>query len=105
MAEKKNPPIRRKVVFRPAPPMLKIAACLLILFSMAALLALRWVHNGIREETQILTDQAAAAQAENAELTEKIGALLSSFSTVFTASFILAVANSRTAASTSAFIS
>ena len=75
MAEKKNPPIRRKVVFRPAPPMLKIAACLLILFSMAALLALRWVHNGIREETQILTDQAAAAQAENAELTEKIGAL------------------------------
>ena len=75
MAEKKNPPIRRKVVFRPAPPMLKIAACLLILFSMAALLALRWVHNGIREETRILTDQAAAAQAENAELTEKIGAL------------------------------
>ena len=75
MAEKKNPPVRRKVVFRPAPPMLKIAACLLILFSMAALLALRWVHNGIREETQILTDQAAAAQAENAELTEKIGAL------------------------------
>ena len=75
MAEKKNPPIRRKVVFRPAPPMLKIAACLLIHFSMAALLALRWVHNGIREETQILTDQAAAAQAENAELTEKIGAL------------------------------
>ena len=75
MAEKKNPPVRRKVVFRPAPPMLKIAACLLILFSMAALLALRWVHNGIREETQILTDQTAAAQAENAELTEKIGAL------------------------------
>ena len=40
MAEKNRPPIRRKVIVRPAPPMLKIAACLLILFSMAALLAL-----------------------------------------------------------------
>ena len=72
MAEKQNPPVKRKIVVRPAPPLLKIAACLLILFSMAALLALRWVHNGIREETQKLTDEAAAAQAENAELTEKI---------------------------------
>ena len=75
MEQKKNPPVKRKIVFRPAPAILKIAACLLILFSMAALLALRWVHNGIREETQTLTDPAAAAQAENAELTEKVGAL------------------------------
>ena len=75
MEEKKNPPVKRKVVVRPAPPLLKIAACLLILFSMAALLALRWVHNGIKAETQVLTDQAAAAQAENEDLTEKIGAL------------------------------
>lgn len=75
MEEKKNPPVKRKVVVRPAPPLLKIAACLLILFSMAALLALRWVHNGIQAETQVLTDQAAAVQAENEDLTEKIGAL------------------------------
>ena len=75
MEEKKNPPVKRKVVVRPAPPLLKIAACLLILFSMAALLALRWVHNGIQAETQFLTDQAAAVQAENEDLTEKIGAL------------------------------
>ena len=75
MAEKKNPPVKKKVIFRPAPVQLKIAACLLIVFSMAALLALRWVHNAIREETQVLTEQAAAAQAENAELTEKVGAL------------------------------
>ena len=75
MEQKKNPPVKRKIVVRPAPAILKIAACLLILFSMAALLALRWVHNGIREETQALTDQAAAAQAEHAELTEKVGAL------------------------------
>ena len=75
MAEKQNPPIKKKIVIRPAPTTLKIAACLLILFSMAALLALRWVSNGIREETQALTDEAAAAQAENAELTEKIEGL------------------------------
>ena len=42
---------------------------------MAALVALRWVHTAIREETQVLTDQAAAALVENAELTEKIGEL------------------------------
>ena len=75
MTEKQNPPVKRKVVVRPAPMLLKIAVCLLIVFSMAALLALRWVHNGIRQETQNLTQEAAAAQAENAELTEKIGAL------------------------------
>ena len=75
MEEKKNPPVKRKVVVRPAPPLLKIVLCLLIVFSMAALLALRWVHNGIQAETQVLTDQAAAAQAENEDLTEKIGAL------------------------------
>lgn len=75
MEEKKNPPIKKKIVVRPAPALLKIAACLLIVFSMAALLALRWVHNAIREQTQILTDQAAAAQVENAELTEKVGEL------------------------------
>ena len=75
MAEKKNPPVKRKIVVRPAPPILKVAACLLILFSMAALLALRWVHNGIKAETQILTDQAAAVQAENEALTKKVDAL------------------------------
>ena len=75
MEQKKNPPVKRKIVVRPAPPLLKIAACLLILFSMAALPALRWVHNGIQAETQVLTDQAAAVQAENEDLSEKIGAL------------------------------
>ena len=75
MEEKQNPPVKKKIVVRPAPPMLKIVACLLILFSMAALLALRWVHNGIREETQNLTQEAATIAAENEELDKKIGAL------------------------------
>ena len=75
MAEMKDPPVKKKIVVRPAPPLLKIAVCLLIVFSMAALLALRWVHNGIREETRNLTDEAATVYAENQELTEKIGSL------------------------------
>ena len=65
MEEKQNPPVKRKIVVRPAPPMLKIVA----------LLALRWVHNGIREETQNLTQEAATIYAENEALDEKIGAL------------------------------
>ena len=64
-----------KVRLRTAPVKLKAALVLLIGLSMGALLALRWVHNAIREQTQILTDQAAAAQVENAELTEKVGEL------------------------------
>ena len=75
MDEKKTPPVKKKIVVRPAPPLLKIAACLLILFSMAALIAIRWVHNGILEETQALTQEAAAAEAENTELNEKLGNL------------------------------
>ena len=75
MEETKNPPVKKKIVVRPAPPMLKIAACLLILFSMAALLALRWVHNGIRQETQVLTEEAATIHAENEKLDKKIDSL------------------------------
>ena len=75
MAEQKNPPVKKKYIVRPAPAVLKIVACLLILFSMAALLALRWVHNGIREETQNLTQEAAAAEGKQRELEEKIGNL------------------------------
>ncbi len=75
MAEQKNPPVKKKVVVRPAPPLLKIAICLLILFSMVALVALRWVHNGIQAQTEALTQEAAAAEATNADLQEKIADL------------------------------
>lgn len=75
MAEQKNPPVKKKVVVRPAPPLLKIAICLLILFSMVALVALRWVHNGIQTQTEALTQEAAAAEATNADLQEKIADL------------------------------
>ena len=44
---------------------------LLIVFSMAALIALRWVHNGILEQTDALKEEAAAIENANQELVEK----------------------------------
>lgn len=75
MAECNQSPVQKKVVYRRAPALLKIAVCLLILFSMLALVALRWVHNGIQNQTQALADEAAAAEATNADLQEKIADL------------------------------
>ena len=60
------------VRLRSAPVKLKAAIIVLIVLSMAALLALRWVHNGIQAETQRKTEQAAAMEGENADLQEKI---------------------------------
>ena len=60
-----------KVEFRRAVPALKIALILLILFSTAALVALRWVHNGIREQTDKLRSEAAAVEFTNEQLVEK----------------------------------
>ncbi len=71
MAEKKNPLRNAKVEIRPAPSALKIVLIVLILFSMAALLALRWVHTGILQETENLRDEASALEHANAELVEK----------------------------------
>ncbi len=63
----------RDLVFRnrPAPNSLKILLVLLILFSMAALVALRWVHNGIRAEIDSLTGEAAAIEHANTVLDER----------------------------------
>ena len=72
MKEIKNPLRNAKVEVRRAPPALKIVATVLILFSMAALVALRWVYNGIQQETQNLKDQAADLEYANTELTDKI---------------------------------
>lgn len=72
MANANRPPVQKKVVFRPAPALLKIAICLLILFSMVALVALRWVHLGIQDQTQALAEEAAAAEATQADLLDKI---------------------------------
>ena len=61
-----------KVKLRSAPVKLKAVLIVLIVLSTAALVALRWVHNGIQTETQRKTEQAAAMEGENADLQEKI---------------------------------
>ena len=70
--EKKNPLKNVKVVTRPSPPALKIILIVLIILSMAALLALRLVHNGIQEEIQNLKDEAADYEHANSVLDEKM---------------------------------
>ena len=61
-----------KIKLRPAPAVLKIALIALIVFSITALAALRWVHNGILEATAEKQQQAAALEGTNADLQEKI---------------------------------
>lgn len=75
MAEKKNPLKNAKVVIRQSPAALKIVLIVLILLSMGALAALRWVHTGILAETENLRDAASALEYDNAELVEKTGEL------------------------------
>ena len=64
-----------KVKLRSAPNALKVALIVLILCSIAALVALRWVHNGIQAETLTKQEQAAAMEGENADLQEKIDSI------------------------------
>ena len=68
---------KRKVkgILRPSSPLLKIVVWVLIVFSMAALIALRWVHAGIRNQTEEKRQEAAALEQENTELNEKISDL------------------------------
>ena len=61
-----------KIRLRTAPVKLKAALVALIVLSMGALLALRWVHNGILAETQLKREQSAAMEGANADLQEKI---------------------------------
>lgn len=75
MEEKQNPLRNVKVVVRPAPNLLKIILIVLILFSIAALIALRWVHNGIQTEIDGLKEEAAVVEHANTELEEKQDAL------------------------------
>jgi cell division protein FtsL len=72
MEEKKNPLKNVKVVVRPSPKALKVVLILVILFSMAALLTLRLVHNGIQEEIQNLKDEAADFEYANSELDRRL---------------------------------
>ena len=80
MAEKSTPPKQVKVEVRPASNILKIILILLILFSIVALIALRWVHNGILSQIDELKDEASGLEHANAELdrkTEELGSVQS----------------------------
>ena len=52
-----------KIRLRSAPVKLKVALVALIVLSIGALMALRWVHNGIQAQTQLKREQAAAMEA------------------------------------------
>ena len=71
MANKNTPPKKVKVEVRPASNILKIILILLILFSIVALIALRWVHTGIRNQIDELKDEASGLEYANEELEQK----------------------------------
>ena len=80
MANKSTPQKQVKVEVRPASHILKIILILLILFSIVALIALRWVHNGILTQIDELKDEASGLEYANEELdrkTEELGSVQS----------------------------
>ena len=80
MTQKNTPPKNVKVEVRPASNILKIILILLILFSIVALIALRWVHNGILTQIDELKDEASGLEYANEVLeqkTEELGSVQS----------------------------
>ena len=80
MAEKSTPRKTMKVEVRPASNILKIVLIVLIVFSIVALAALRWVHGGILSEIDALKDEASGLEYANQVLdqkTEELGSIQS----------------------------
>ena len=80
MAKKQTPPKTVKVEVRPASNILKIILIVLILFSIVALISLRWVHSGILTEIDALKDEASGLEYANEVLeqkTEELGSVQS----------------------------
>ncbi len=70
--EQKNIPHKKvKVEFRRSPLSLKVALTVLILFSMAALTALRWVHLEFQSQASELREKAAQLEYENSVIEER----------------------------------
>ena len=74
MVQKNNRP-KFKLEFRSNSNLLKIVVTVLIIFSMAALMALAWVRSGIENQIQALKQETAALEQENQDLQEKIDGL------------------------------
>lgn len=66
---------RIQFVVRRSSPITRIVAALAILLSMVALIALHWIRNDVEQQTEAMRSEAAGLEAENADLTGKIGAL------------------------------
>lgn len=66
---------KRKVIFRSGSIALKLVVMVLIVFSMSALVALRWVHNGIQEQVADLRGEAVVLEQRNSDLSKKISQL------------------------------
>ena len=80
MANKNTPRKKVKVEVRPTSNILKIILILLILFSIVALVALRWVHNGILTQIGELKEEASGLEHTNQVLdqkTEELGSVQS----------------------------
>ena len=71
MAEKRTPPKNVKVEVRPASNILKVLLIVLILFSIVALISLRWVHNGILNQIGELKEEASGLEHANEVLEQK----------------------------------
>lgn len=71
MKQKNIPPRKPKVALRTSPLVLKVILTLLILFSMAALVALRWVHQDLQNEIGELKAQAAQIEHDNEILEQR----------------------------------
>ena len=71
MAEKSTSQKKVKVEVRPASNILKVLLIVLILFSIVALISLRWVHNGILNQIGELKEEASGLEHANEVLEQK----------------------------------
>ena len=71
-AVQEQKPKKLRIEWRSSSKLLKLVVAALIVFSMAALLALGWMRSGIREQIQAQKDAAAALEQENRDLQDKI---------------------------------
>ena len=72
MEEKKLDLKNVRLILRPSTPLLKLLVIILVVFSMAALIALSWVQHSIGSETEALRREAAALEQKNRELEQRL---------------------------------
>lgn len=63
---------KTQIIWNRSSTLLKALVILLLVFSMVALVALSWVRISIANQTEAMRAEAAAVEAENRKLTERI---------------------------------